>query len=327
MRISTRFAAMLFAGLTWTLQAAPALGQGYPSKIVKIGSVFPVGLTPDVILRVIADKLARSWGQQVLVEPRPGANGFIAVGALKKAAPDGHELLLIPGSQLTLNPYILKSLPYDPVNDFEPVSMVYRTGFLVTVAAKGPYQSVQDLIAAARANPGRVTYSSPFVGSAPHLGGAMLANLTNTRMTAVHFKDASQMFTSIINGDVSFIVSTSGSAAALVKGGRMKFLAVAGPARLESDPQVPTIKEAGGPEELDIDSWGGILAPRGTQAEVLRRIAADIAKAMAEPDVRERYRGVGFEAKSSTPAEMGNLIRSELRRFGELVKRVGITPE
>ena len=146
-------------------------------------------------------------------------------------------------------------------------------------------------------------------------------------MVPVHFKEGSQMFTSIINGDVAFIVSTSGSAASLVRAGRIRYLAVAGPARLESDPDVPAIGEVGGPADFEVDAWGGIVAPRGTPPELARRIAADIAKAMAEPDVRERYRAVGFEAKSSTPAQMGDLVRTELRRYGDLVRRIGITSE
>ena len=319
----------LAAGLAMVLALSTgvAQAQAFPSRIVRITSPFPAGLTPDVIIRVVADKLARGWGQQVVIEARPGANGFIAIAAAKKAAPDGHELLLLPNAQLTLNPHLIKAIPYDPENDFVPVSMVCRTGFLVAVSAAGPYRSMRDLIAAARANPERITYSTPFVGSGPHLGGALLAYLTNTKMVPVHFKEGSQMFTSIINGDVAFIVSTSGSAASLVRAGRIRYLAVAGPARLESDPDVPTIREVGGPADFEVDAWGGIVAPRGTPPELARRIAADIAKAMAEPDVCERYRAVGFEAKSSTPAEMGDLIRTELRRYGDLVKRIGITSE
>ena len=124
-----------------------------------------------------------------------------------------------------------------------------------------------------------------------------MRTLTNTKMVPVHFKEGSQMFTSIINGDVAFIVSTSGSAASLVRAGRIRYLAVAGPARLESDPDVPSIREVGGPADFEVDAWGGIVAPRGTPPELARRIAADVAKAMAEPDVRERYRAVRFEAK------------------------------
>jgi len=327
MRIIRQFAVLAFAGGVLALSAALAQAQNFPGKMVRITSPFPAGLTPDVITRVVADKLARAWGQQVVVEARPGANGLIAIGAFKKAAPDGHELLLLPNAQLTINPHLIKSIPYDPESDFVPVSLLYRTGFLVAVSATGPYRSMRDLIAAARANPERITYSTPFVGSGPHVGGALLAYLTGTKMVPVQFKEGSQMFTSIINGDVAFIVSTSGSAASLVKAGRIRYLAVAGPARLESDPDVPAIGEVGGPADFSVDTWGGIVAPRGTPPELARRIGADIAKALAEPDVRARYRAVGFEAKSSTPAEMGDLIRTELRRYGDMVKRIGITSE
>ena len=323
----TRFALGFATTMMLALAAGAVSAQTYPAKPVRISSVFPTGLTPDVVLRVVAERLSAVWGQPVLVEPRPGANGFPAFEALKKAAPDGNELLLITGSQLTLNPHIFKSVPYDPINDFAPVSMIYRTGFLMVVAAKGPYQTVQDIVTAARANPGKLNYSSPFVGSPPHIGGALLGQLTNTTLVPVHYKEASQLFISVANGDTAFVLAGSGSAAPLVRAGRLKFLAVAGPARLESDPEVPTMKEAGGPEALDVDSWGGIMAPRSTSPELVRRISADIVRVMAEPGVQERYRKVGFEPKASTPVEMANLIKNEYRRFGELSKQLNISAE
>lgn len=158
MKTIKRIAAIALAA-TLAMALSTAQAQGFPSRMVRITSPFPAGLTPDVIIRVIADKLARGWGQQVVIEARPGANGFIAIGAAKKAAPDGHELLLLPNAQLTLNPHLIKAIPYDPENDFVPVSMVYRTAFLVAVSAAGPYRSMRDLIAAARANPERIGIS------------------------------------------------------------------------------------------------------------------------------------------------------------------------
>ncbi|MFM9969339.1 MAG: Bug family tripartite tricarboxylate transporter substrate binding protein [Burkholderiales bacterium] len=327
MRNRNRFAFLLILTITLALGATTGSAQSYPVKPVRISSVFPTGLTPDVVLRVVAERLSNVWGQPVLVEPRPGANGFPAFEALKRAAPDGHELLLITGSQLTLNPHILKSVPYDPINDFSPVSMIYRTGFLMVVANNGPYQKVQDIVAAARANPGKINYSSPFVGSPPHIGGALLGQLTNTTMVPVHYKEAAQLFISVANGDTAFVMAGSGSASPLVRAGRLKFLAVVGPARLESDPEVPTMKEAGGPEALDVDSWGGIMAPRATSPDLVRRISADIVRVMAEAGVQERYRKVGFEPRASTPAEMANLIKAEYRRFGELAKQLNISPD
>ena len=310
------------------VQAAPhAAAQDFPRKPMRIISVFPSGLSPDVAMRIVADKLAQQLGQPVIVEPRPGANGFIAIGALKKAAPDGHELLLLSLAHLALNPNLLKNIPYDPENDFVPVSPIYRAPFFIVVSATGPYRTFQDLIAAATANPQRITYGTPYVGSPPHLGGAMLAYLTGTQMQAVQFKENTQINTALVNGDIGFFVTTTGSVASLVRAGRLKILAIAAPARLASEPDVPTVKELGGPEGYEVDSWIGLVALRGTPPDVVRRINADLAKVLAEPDVKERFKGLGVEPISNTPAEMAGMIHAELKRYGDLIKRIGLTAE
>lgn len=313
--------------LLLVLAPAQAQPQAFPSRVVRITSPFPTGLAIDVTVRLIAERLGRGWGQQVIVEARPGGNGFIAIGAVKKAPADGHELLVMANSHLTINPNLIRSIPYDAENDFVPVSLFSRAPFFVVVSAAGPYKSLQELIAAAKANPGRVTYSSPSVGSAPHIGGAFLAYLTGTQMTAVHFKEAAPMMGSVANGDVSFIVSTLGSAAPLVKAGKLRFIATASPARLDLEPEVPSAREAGGPADYQVETWTSIVAPRGTPAETVRRISADMAAVLSDPEVRGRFRSLGFVATSTTSAETSALVKSELKRYGDLVKRIGITAE
>jgi len=251
----------------------------------------------------------------------------IAINAAKKGSPDGHELLVTANSYMTINPNVIKALPYDPEKDFAPVSLVFHAPFFVVASASGPYQSLGDLIAAAKANPGRITYSSPGVGSAPHIGGALLAHLSGTRMTAVHFKQGAPMFTSIVNGDVSFIVSTLGSALPLIKGGKLRFVAAAAPRRLDLEPEVPSAREAGGPPDYEVSTWTGIVAPHGTPPEIVARISADIGTALADPVLRSRFRQLGFQAAATTPAEMSALIHAELRRYADLVKRIGISAE
>ncbi len=317
------------ASLVLALASAPLQAQApaFPTRVVRIISPFPSGLAVDVCMRLLADRLSRTWGQQAILDARPGGNGLIAIGAAMKAPADGHELLVVANSYLTINPYLIKSLPYDPEKDFVPVSLAMRAPFFVVASASGPYKSLADLISSAKANPGRVTYSSPGVGSAPHIGGALLAYLSGTRMTAVHFKEGAPMFTSIVNGDVSFIVSTLGSAAPLVKAGKTRYIAAAAPSRLDLEPGVPSSPEAGGPPDFDVSTWTGIVAPHGTPAEIVARISADIGKVLAEPDMRSRFRELGFQAVSTPPAEMSALIRTELRRYGDLVKRIGISAE
>jgi tripartite-type tricarboxylate transporter receptor subunit TctC len=307
--------------------AGIAHAQSFPAKPVKILSPFPTGITPDTAARLVADRLSKTWGQPVIVEPRPGANGFIAIGAAKKAAADGYELLLLSNAHLAINPHVFKSIPYDPEADFLPISLIYRAPFFVVLSTSGPYRSIQDLVAAAKADPQKVTYSTPYIGSPPHLGGAMLAALTDTKMTAIHYKEGPAIYTGVANGDISFTVATAGSATPLVKAGKLKLLAIAAPARLPSQSDVPTVAEAGGPAGYTVESWSAFLAPRGTPPEVLRRVASDMAAALKEPELVERFRNLGIEPVSTSPEGAADIVRSELRRYGEIVRRAGVEPE
>jgi len=309
-------------------QAAPeVLAQAFPTKTVRITSMYPTGGTPDITTRVVADKLARYWDKPVILEPRPGGNGLIAINALKNKAADDHELLLLGGGNLSIAPNVVKNLPYDPINDFVPVSLIFRAPMVLVVSSTGPYKSMQDLIAAARANPEKISYGSLFVGSPGHLGGALLAMLTDTRMLAVQFKELSMVNSSIANGDVSFFVVTLGSVLPLVRAGRLKVLGVTARSRMASEPDIPTIVEAGGPAGYELDSWTALLAPRGTPPELARRISADVARALSEADVKERFRSLVLDPAPTTPDEMSNIIRAELARYADIVKRSGITVE
>lgn len=309
-------------------QAAPrAVAQTFPTKVVRITSMYPTGGTPDITARVVADKLARYWEKPVILEPRPGGNGLIAINAFKNMAADGHELLLLGGGNLSMAPNVVKNLAYDPINDFVPVSLIFRAPFVIVVSSAGPYKSMPDLIAVAKANPDKISYGSLFVGSPQHLGGAMLAMLTGTSMLPIHFKEASMLNTSILNGDISFAAWTFGSVMSLVRSGRLKVLGVAARSRMASEPEVPTILEAGGPAGYEVDSWTALLAPRGMSPVLARRISADVARALAEADVKERFRSLALDPAPTAPDEMTNIIRGELARYADIVKRSGITVE
>ena len=303
------------------------MAQSYPTKIVRVTSPYPTGISPDISARLIADKLSRYWGQQVLVEARPGGNGFIALGAVKKAAPDGYDLLYVGNAFVTINPVLFKSVPYDPEADFAPISTVYRGPFFFWVSTKSPYRSIQDIIEVAKKNPEKVAYSTPYVGSPPHLGGAMLAHLSGTRMLAVHFKEGPAIYTSVANGDVAFTLSSPGSAAAMVKAGLVRNIAAASNERNPDAPDVPTVREAGGPAGVEVFAWTGFMAPRGTPPDIINRVAMDVARALAEPDVRERFKALGVIPTPSAPSEMGNLIKTELRTNLDVIRKSGITAE
>jgi tripartite-type tricarboxylate transporter receptor subunit TctC len=310
----------------WAAPAA-ALAQAFPTKTVKITMPHSPGVAPSIFMRLIAEKLSKQWGRQVVVENKPGASGFIAIESVKNAARDGHELLVVANSHMAINPSLYRRLPYDPEKDFAPVAVALRASFFITVATNGPYQTVPALIAAAKAHSGKLTYSSSYVGSPSHLGAADFEYRTGTRMLHVPYKDQSQMYIGIANRDIDWAFSTIGSALSLIKAGRIKVIAVAARQRAANAPEVPTVEEAGGPAGFEIDSWIGLVAPRGTPAEVIRLINSDINRLMADPEILERMSLFGYEPAPSTPEEMAELIRVDTRKSAEIVRRSGATAD
>jgi tripartite-type tricarboxylate transporter receptor subunit TctC len=319
--------ARLAFGFALLAGAALAAAQGFPSRTVKITMPHSSGVAPSIFMRLVAEKLGAAWGRQVVVENRPGASGFIAIEAVKGAPRDGHELLAVANSHMTINPSLYRKLPYDPEADFAPVAMVLRAWFFVTVATNGPYQSVPAIIAAAKANPGHIIYSSSYVGSPSHLGAAEFEYLTGTRMVHVPYKDQSQMYIGIANGDIHWAFSTIGSALPLIKAGRIKVIALAAKQRIASAPEIPTVEEAGGPAGFEIDSWIGLVAPRGTPPEVVRKINADVNRLMADPEVLERMKLFGFEPAPMTPDEIAAVIRADTLKNAATVRRTGASAE
>jgi len=319
-----RLVALLAA---WLGACALAVAQPFPSKLVTITAPYSAGSGPWVFTRLMADKLAKAWSVPVIVDARPGGSGFVAIDAVKKAPPNGHELLVVSNAHVAINPALYKKLPYDPEKDFVPVAMMYRTPFFLIVATAGPYQSVTALIAAAKAEPGTVSYGSSYVGSPSHLGSAEFEFLTGTKMIHVPFRDQSQMYVSIANGDVGWAFSTLGSALPLMQSGRLKLLAIAAPKRLATQPDVPTLAEAGGPAGLQVDAWLALVAPRGTPPEVVRRINADVNRLLADPEVVEQLQRFGFEASPGTPEQFAEVIRADAKKYGALVRRTGATAD
>ena len=309
----------------WLATAAQA--QSFPTAVVKVTAPYSSGAGPAVFLRVLADRLSKNWGQQVIVESKPGASGFIAIGEVKGAAPDGYNLVAMANSHVAINPALYGAkLPYDPVKDFVPVAMVFRTPFFIAVSTSGRYQTVPALIAAAKENPGKISFGSSYVGSPSHLGAAEFQHLTGTKMIHVPFKDQSQMYVQIANGDLVWAFSTLGSALPLIRAGRVKLIAIGAKERLKTQPDVPTIAEAGGPD-LVVDSWIGLLAPRGTPAEIVRAINAGVNRALGEPEVLDRLKTFGFEPAVVTPEQFADVIRADQTKYADIVRRTGASAD
>jgi tripartite-type tricarboxylate transporter receptor subunit TctC len=273
----------------------------------------------------VAEKLSRHWNQRVLVENRPGGAGFIAIESVKRAAPDGYTLLQLDSEHLGALPHLYKARGFDAMKTFDPVGMLYRTPFLVTVAADSKWQSVGDLVNTAKANPGKVTYGSWAVGSPGHLGAVLLESETNTSMQHVPYREVSQLYMSVGTGDVNWGFGTIPSSSGAYRAGKLKYLAVAARQRIPAMPEVPTFAEAGGPAGFELNSFVVLVAPKGLPAALRARIHADVAKAVAEPDVKARYDTFAFEALSWSPDDIVRNAEARSKVYERLVKRANIT--
>lgn len=313
---------MLWASVLFgTVVSAGA--QSFPSQPLRVIAPFSAGSGPDSAMRIVAEQLAAQWKQPVLVDNRPGASGIIAVSAAKAAAPTGYELLLADVGHMSINPSMFKSLPYNPKADFVPITTIFTTSFFVAVGGQSKIQNLKDLISAASAAPERVSYGSFAIGSIGHLGGAQLEAATHTRMVHVAFKEASQLYTSIAAGDVSWGLASIGSAGALLKADKLRFIAVADEQRSPILPNVPTIQEAGGPQGINGKTWVALFAPKGTPPAVVETIQRSVSEVLKRPETVERFRAAGLIASSSTPADLSALVDKDAVYYGALVKRTG----
>lgn len=301
-----------------------AMAQTYPTRPVRSVAPYSPGSGPDAVMRILGERLSRNWGQQLVIDNKPGANGFIAIGDAKRAAPDGYTVLQVDNTHMALQPHLFKQLPYDPVKDFEPVAPVYFTNFFVVVAANSPWKDVGDLIKAAKAAPGDITYGSWGIGSVAHVGATMLEAATDTKMVHVPFKDMGSVYTSVATGDIKWAFGTAATAGPMYQAKKVKFLALAAPKRLPGYADVPTVGEAGGPAGFEVKTWVGLFAPTGTPKAAIEKINADVGKLLATAEVRERLATFGFEPYIGPPSELTKAIERDSRMFGEVVKRAKI---
>ena len=299
-------------------RGAPA--PAFPTRAVRVFTPFPAGSGPDASLRMVADQLSRHWGQPVLVDNRPGGNGFIAVAAFKKGASDGHDLLQLDSTHITSHPSTFANLPYDVQRDFASLRMLLRTPFFVAVGARSPHRTLEDLLRTARAQPGRVTYGSWFNGSPGHLAGLLMQSRFDVSMLHVPFRDFGQLYTAVANGDVDWAMGSVATAAPLEKAGRLRFIALAAPQRDPLYPDVPATAETPATRGFEVSAWAGLFAPAAIPGELRRMISANVSQSLAAPEVVAAYKTLGYEAPNLSPPQFDALIRRETAQWAKVVQ-------
>jgi len=301
--------------------------SAFPSKPVTIMTAFAPGSGPDAVLRLVADKLSRDWGQRVLVENRPGGGGFIAIEAARRAAPDGYTLLQLDSEHLAALPHLYKSRNFVTLEHFDPVAILFRTPFFIAVPTDSPIKTVADLVDKARANPGKMSYGSWAVGSPGHLGGEQIQALTGVKMEHVPYREVSQLYTNLSTGDLDWAYGTLPSTQSVYQTGKIRYIAIAARERHPQQPDVPTVAEAGGPNDVYVNSFVSLVAPKGLPADIAARINASVAKAVADPDIQARYKTFAFETLNWSPEDIRTQAQVKYDQYGELVTKAGISLE
>lgn len=315
---STLRALLAFAALG----LAAAQVQAFPTKQVKILVPQAPGGASDSLSRIIAQKLGEKWGQPVLVENRAGAGGNIGTAEAARAPADGHTLLLGYVGTHVINPHLYKNLGWDPVKDFVPVATLAAVPFVAVVNVDLPAKSTQELIALAKREDGKLTYASAGNGSVNHLLGVLFATQAGVKMTHVPYKGAAPALTDTIGGQVSMSFTSMPSAVGHIKAGRLRGIAVTGPQRSESQPEIPTLAESG-LQGFDVNPWFGLLAPAGTPEAVVNQLNRDINEALQSADVRKRFADQGAVPLVMSPAQFAAQVKGDLEKWEKVVRDSG----
>ena len=316
-----------FAAAALLALAAEALAQSYPSRAVTFIVPFAPGGGTDITARTVAAKLTQLWkGASVVVENRGGAGGVIGADAVAKARPDGHTLLIANVGTQSINPALYARLPYNPDTAFAPISLICELPFVLMASPKFPPNSVQELIAYAKANPDKVTYASSGSGGSPHLTAELFQLLTGTKMTHIPYKGGGPAAIDLMAGHVDILFASVLEGSGHIKAGKLKGLTVTHAKRNPALPEVPTISEAG-VKGGESGSWIALLAPAGTPEPIIRKLNLDVKAVVADAEVRDRLIGQGAVPQSTTPAELQKLIDADRERYGRIIREKGLKAE
>lgn len=299
--------------------------QGYPARPVRLVVPVAAGGAGDIVARTVASKLSEMWGQQVVIDNRPGANTIIGTELAAKAKPDGYTWLLGVQGSLAINPVTYSKLPYDVLNDFDPVTQITNYGYVLVVHPSLPVRTVRELVALAKSRPGELTYGTSGAGGSNHLAGELFRLMARVRLNAIPYKGSAPALTALLSGELSLMFDTLITSIPQLKAGRLRALGVTLSRRSSSLPDVPTIAEAGVPG-YRFDAWQSIVVPAGTSREIVNKIHADVVKVLAMPDVRRKLVDEGAnELVGSTPEQFAVRIRSDIERYRKLIRDAGIS--
>jgi tripartite-type tricarboxylate transporter receptor subunit TctC len=297
----------------------------YPSRPVQIIVPFTPGTGMDILARMVGQKLSERWGQPVIVDNRAGASGNIGTDLVVKAAPDGYTLL-ITANTLVMTVSLYRNVPYDPIKDLAPVEKMAVGTMAITLNPAVPAHTLKEFVAYAKANPGKLAYGSPGVGTPQHLATELLKSEAGIDMLHVPYKGSAGAITGLLSGDVAMMSNALHAVLPQVKAGKLNAIAVGGAKRSHVAPDIPTFVESGYPD-FDVDFWYGLLAPAATPKEIIAKLNQDITQVLNAPEMREKLSAQGLEPVTGTPEQFAELIRNDLARWAKVIKTAGITAE
>jgi tripartite-type tricarboxylate transporter receptor subunit TctC len=321
-----RMATTALLGLLATTGALAQTATGYPNKPIRIIVPLAAGSAVDNAARILTQKMGQNMGQAIVIENQPGAAGLIGADRVAKAAPDGYTLGGFNDSIMTMLPNLQPKMPWDILKDFEPVSLVATVEWGLVVGADAPQKSAADLITSARATPGKINYGSGGNGSPQHIAMALFASQAKVSLTHVPYKGATQAAMGVAGNEVLTAFQGIATVNSLIKAGKVRLVGVTTPRRMPQFPDVPTVSESGLPG-FEFNSWFALMAPAGTPKAIVQTLHTEIAKALADPETRDKLIAQGLTPRGTSPDDLGRAMRTQLTRYGELIKQAGITAD
>ena len=319
------YRAILLALVALVLLSELAIGQGYPVRPIRFIMAYPPGGSSDVLARPIAHEMSKSLGQPVLIDYKPGGGTTIAADLVAKSAPDGYTIIMLLTAH-AINATLVPKLPYDTQKDFASITLAAVQPLIVVVNAQSPIRSIQELIAAAKANPGKLNYGSAGPGNTSHLAVELFNAMVGTKILHIPYKGSGPAVTALLGREIDLMFDSLSTSAPHAKSGRFRALAVTTAKRSHAVPDVPTMQEAGVPD-FDVAVWYGIFARAGTPPDLIKRLNAEVIKAMNAAEAKERIEAAGYTIVGSSPAGLDGHVHTEIDRWGKLIRDVGVTIE